>query len=293
MQDRLMSSTEAQQIVKNIINHRPVALSSDYYTGHRRAAILVGIFVCPDDNQIHVLLTKRTSRLRSHAGEIACPGGRWEHGDESLVNTALRETHEEIGLEPAEVKVLKELHPSVSRNILLVAPVVALIPPDIIHRCKLNPLEVDLVFSVPLKSFLKAQGHQHEDYSFIYDDHGKQIEEIKRSHSFIRGKDNHRVFGLTGNIILKVAQIAYEGIEECEFEPYAPGQLEEHLSQRYRRFAAMADKVDHERLTIEKQYAERNEEFNVTSTLLGPEEQADVDATKERAAAVEVSENKL
>ena len=75
MDNRETLSSEARQILQNIINHRPIALSPDYYTGDRRAAVLVGIFVNPhDEGQVHVLLTKRTSRLRSHAGEIACPG---------------------------------------------------------------------------------------------------------------------------------------------------------------------------------------------------------------------------
>ncbi|WP_418607547.1 NUDIX hydrolase [Georgenia sp. SUBG003] len=78
--------------------------------GFRRAAVLL-LFTPPaDGSEPDLFLVQRSRELRHHPGEIALPGGRLEAG-ESAVDAALRETHEEIGLDPAHVDVLGELGP--------------------------------------------------------------------------------------------------------------------------------------------------------------------------------------
>lgn len=80
---------------------------------------------CPGIDDIDVLLTRRASGMRHHAGQIAFPGGGVEAGDNSMAHTALREAEEETGLDPASVDVLGALprvHVAVSRN--MVTPVV-------------------------------------------------------------------------------------------------------------------------------------------------------------------------
>ena len=64
------------------------------------------------DGELHAVFTKRRSDLRLHAGQISFPGGRRDRGDADLVATALRESHEEIGLDPAAVTVLGALSPT-------------------------------------------------------------------------------------------------------------------------------------------------------------------------------------
>jgi 8-oxo-dGTP pyrophosphatase MutT (NUDIX family) len=65
-----------------------------------RSAVLVALF--EEDGETHLILTRRSFEMRVHRGEIALPGGR-SHEDESLVETALREAHEEVGLDPSAV----------------------------------------------------------------------------------------------------------------------------------------------------------------------------------------------
>lgn len=77
--------------------------------GHTPSAVLVPLFPAPEDD-LHAVFTRRRHDLRRHAGEISFPGGRREPGEE-LVRTALREAHEEIGLEPAAVDVVGALAP--------------------------------------------------------------------------------------------------------------------------------------------------------------------------------------
>jgi len=74
----------------------------------RPAAVLVAFF--EEDDEARVILTKRPETMPSHQGEIAFPGGKFEPGlDRSLEDTALREAHEEIGLDPSQVEVVAEL----------------------------------------------------------------------------------------------------------------------------------------------------------------------------------------
>src|SRR5262245_5540275 len=71
------------------------------------AAVLVSIQECPDGD--YLVLTKRTDGLPTHKGQIAFPGGRVHAADADAIATALRESHEEIGLEPGDVRVLGQL----------------------------------------------------------------------------------------------------------------------------------------------------------------------------------------
>ena len=75
--------------------------------GTKDAAVLVPLYREP----LKTILTERRSDLRHHAGEISFPGGRQDHPDEDLRATALREAHEEIGLDPAGVEIIGALPP--------------------------------------------------------------------------------------------------------------------------------------------------------------------------------------
>jgi 8-oxo-dGTP pyrophosphatase MutT (NUDIX family) len=76
--------------------------------GGRDAAVLVPIF---ERDGLHAVFTRRRHDLRRHAGEISFPGGRRDHGEE-LLDTALREAHEEVGLPPDAVRVVGALPPT-------------------------------------------------------------------------------------------------------------------------------------------------------------------------------------
>lgn len=98
-----------------------------YQPDARHAAVLLGIF--EQDNEAYLVFIRRATTLRSHSGEIAFPGGGVEPTDQSRVAAALREAHEEIGLDPARIEVLGLLHPvfTVVSN-YLITPVVAFLP---------------------------------------------------------------------------------------------------------------------------------------------------------------------
>ncbi|MGA2968228.1 MAG: CoA pyrophosphatase [Acidimicrobiales bacterium] len=118
-----------------------------------RAAVLLALF--EEDGETYVVLTRRATTLRSHRGEIALPGGRAD-GDETPVETALREAHEEVGIEPASVTPIGWLSPIVTfASGSALWPVIGVLGerPNLIT----DPAEVDRAFSVTLKD-LVAEG---------------------------------------------------------------------------------------------------------------------------------------
>ncbi len=107
---------------------------------------------------VTLLFTQRTDHLPAHAGQIAFPGGKMDDGDDGPVATALREAHEEIGLDPALVEPLGLLDPYRTGTGYLITPVVALIEPG--FRLSLNRNEVVDAFEVPLAFLMDARNHQ-------------------------------------------------------------------------------------------------------------------------------------
>lgn len=103
----------------------------------------------------HLLLTKRSSALKHHPGQIAFPGGKQDKGDADVIAAALREAHEEIGLPKAHVDVLGTLPAHETVTGFLVTPVIAYVKQSFDIRPE--PGEVDEVFSVPLTHVLSAE----------------------------------------------------------------------------------------------------------------------------------------
>lgn len=119
----------------------------------REAAVLVGLVERPAGTQ--VVFTRRTDHLRHHAGQVSFPGGAMEPEDAGIVAAALRETHEEIGVDAASIEPLGFLDPMATITGFRVVPVVARI--DARYRAIPDPAEVAEVFELPL-DFILAPG---------------------------------------------------------------------------------------------------------------------------------------
>lgn len=124
----------------------------------RPAAVLVGLI--PRAQGWQVLLTRRTEQMPTHAGQISFPGGRIDPGDSDAVAGALRETHEELGIEPARVRPLGLLDVYATISAYAVTPVVGIIDPD--ARLAPDAREVDEVFEVPLRFLLDRANLKRE-----------------------------------------------------------------------------------------------------------------------------------
>jgi 8-oxo-dGTP pyrophosphatase MutT (NUDIX family) len=122
--------------------------------GKEEAAVLVPLFGWPDSPGL--VFTERRHDMRRHAGEVSFPGGRADPG-ETLVECALREAQEEIGLDPGAVEVIGALPPtSTVVTSYKVLPVVGLIPSGLAHR--LSPLEVERVIELGLDELREGYG---------------------------------------------------------------------------------------------------------------------------------------
>jgi 8-oxo-dGTP pyrophosphatase MutT (NUDIX family) len=126
----------------------------------RRAAVLVPIVRRPGG--LTVLLTQRTEHLTNHAGQVSFPGGRAEEDDSSPIETALRETEEEIGLTRRHVEIIGVLPDHVTASAYIVTPVVGLVMPPFDLTAESN--EVADIFEVPLQFLMDGMNHQRMSF---------------------------------------------------------------------------------------------------------------------------------
>lgn len=149
-------------IEEKLAAYTPGTLQGDHFLNpdllpkppYRDAAVLIALLNRGDD--LSVVFTQRTSHLHAHAGQVSFPGGGREPQDENAVQTALREAQEEIGLDPAGVRVLGELDVYITRTGFRVRPVVGYVAAVPVWRP--DPFEVEEIFDVPL-GYLCTPGH--------------------------------------------------------------------------------------------------------------------------------------
>jgi 8-oxo-dGTP pyrophosphatase MutT (NUDIX family) len=128
------------------------------FTGYERADASVLVPLVERDDGLAVLLTQRTAHLRAHAGHVAFPGGRADPGDVDAVDTALRETEEEVGLARAQVEVIGTLPLYRTVTFFDVKPVVGIVQPG--FTLTLDTFEVAEAFEVPLAFLMTPANHQ-------------------------------------------------------------------------------------------------------------------------------------
>jgi 8-oxo-dGTP pyrophosphatase MutT (NUDIX family) len=122
----------------------------------RRAAVLMPIVL--HKNTPTLLLTLRNAQLRQHAGQISFPGGGVEVGDKDLIDAALRETEEEIGVARSQIEVLGTMPDYLTRTGFQITPVVGLIQAP--YMSEADPTEVAEIFEVPLAFLMDGMHHQ-------------------------------------------------------------------------------------------------------------------------------------
>ncbi len=114
------------------------------------AAVLIPLI--ERDGQVHLLMEKRPESLTQHKGQVSFPGGARESGDADAVATALREAHEEVGLDPADVEVFGAIDDFVTISRFRVTPVVGRIPDGYAYRPE--PAEVEALLEPPWELFM-------------------------------------------------------------------------------------------------------------------------------------------
>jgi 8-oxo-dGTP pyrophosphatase MutT (NUDIX family) len=153
----------------------------------RPAAVLLPLF--RRNNEDHLLFTERTAHLEHHAGEISFPGGGFDENDVSLVETALRESQEELGIIRDEVKILGRLDDFYSVHGYHVVPYVGVIPsPDNLQQ---DPFEIAATFEAPLNHFRNPEIHHVEDWQHRGESHLVDFYQF----------EGHVIWGLTAAIL--------------------------------------------------------------------------------------------
>ncbi|MFO8011062.1 MAG: CoA pyrophosphatase [Dehalococcoidia bacterium] len=175
-----------REFIRQILSQRNKRYIID--RGARPSAVLVPIFERGGED--HILFTKRTETVEHHKSQISFPGGRKEEEDEDLLRTALRESYEEIGLDPEMVDILGELDDELTLvSNFIVTPFVGFIPDP--RQLRINPVEVEGLLEVPVSSLLNKANYREG----IQADGGMTY----KAHYFHYGEDV--IWGATARIL--------------------------------------------------------------------------------------------
>jgi 8-oxo-dGTP pyrophosphatase MutT (NUDIX family) len=159
------------------------------------AAVLLPLFL--KDGSYHILFTKRTEQLNHHRGEISFPGGVCHPDDADTLQTALRETWEEVGIAPTAVEVLGMLDDFYSIHNYLVTPYVGVFPAG--YRLRINPEEIDRVIEVPLTHLLRPEIFRAEDWNWRGREHPV----------YFYRYGNDEIWGLTAAILKQFLDLVF------------------------------------------------------------------------------------
>lgn len=189
IRSRLQESYDADALSGDHI----IAGISGIAAAERQAAVLLPLIA--HQHELTVLFTQRSAHLAYHPGQISFPGGSSEAQDNSLIDTALRETEEEIGLAPEQIDILGQLTRYQTITGFMVTPIVGLIQPPL--QLQLDSFEVEQVFEVPLSFFLDRRNHQR--HSRIY--------RGQRRYYYALPYKNHYIWGATAAMLISFVQI--------------------------------------------------------------------------------------
>ena len=191
---RFFNSQPSSDPVMQVMDRLPEEIVENYLkkTQLKHAAVLIGLMDDPK-NGLSLLLTRRTTNLKHHAGEISLPGGSFdEDQDINIQSTALREAKEEIGLSSEQTEILGFLEPQISLGTgFIVTPIIAHIESSFVPLIDTN--EVEELFSVPLSFFTNNNNLNHEHRIF------DQIKWSVYSYHY----EDYLIWGLTAQIIRK------------------------------------------------------------------------------------------
>lgn len=176
---------------------------TDAANGRRDAAVLVPIVAASASSgnassvAPMVLLTRRSSLLRTHSGQVSFPGGRPDPSDRDLAATALREAQEEIGLDPSQVTLLGRLPRQDTRiSNFLITPFVGLLAPG--ARWAAAPDEVDAIFGLELEVLMDPEAP-------------RLIEDGLRRGAWSWPHPDHDIWGATAAILVRLAHLLRGG----------------------------------------------------------------------------------
>lgn len=143
-----------EDLTKKLQHSQPLFIGEE--TALRSAILLPLVQV---EGEWHMLFEVRSLTMRKQPGDISFPGGRIDTTDASPLEAAIRETHEELGIDPTSIKILGQLSPYIASSSFVVYPFVATIDH---HQIKsFNKQEVEEVFTIPISWLLDYEPYMH------------------------------------------------------------------------------------------------------------------------------------
>jgi 8-oxo-dGTP pyrophosphatase MutT (NUDIX family) len=181
-------------LIRKLNKHKPRKFVYTQ-TESRPAAVLIPIFF--KQNQAHILFTKRTDKVEHHKGQISFPGGSRDPQDPDLKYTALRETHEEVGIQPEDITVVGQTDVFLTNTHFLVTPFVGFY--NYPYAYDINKNEIDQLIEAPLIHFFdreifKIEPHEKNGYTW-------------QVHYYTFGSEV--VWGVTGFLLSNFLSIAF------------------------------------------------------------------------------------
>jgi 8-oxo-dGTP pyrophosphatase MutT (NUDIX family) len=183
----LLRARIEQHQPKNIVEELP------------EAGILVPLTREPEPQ---IIFTRRAQHMNTHKGQVAFPGGKYDEEDTTLVNTALRECHEEIGVHPEQVELLGPLSQVISLHGIRVSPFVGLVDPEI--ELKPNLDELDSIFKVPVSFFLNEEPVRRDRMTY------KGLAFSVPSYDYHHQGERYEIWGLSAVVLVELMNIAFD-----------------------------------------------------------------------------------
>ncbi|MBN1160440.1 MAG: CoA pyrophosphatase [Dehalococcoidales bacterium] len=167
-----------------------------YITDKQRLESAVIVPIYQQDGEYRIVFIRRTMTVKVHKGQISFPGGTRDKVDKNLLDTALREAEEEIGIHREEVTILGEMDDEITTTSnFIVTPFVARIPWP--YRFTLNSEEVEKVISIPIKALLEKSCMKPDT----------EILDGKKVASFTYKCEDTIIWGATARILNKLLEI--------------------------------------------------------------------------------------
>ena len=169
------------------------------------ASVLIALFY--SDAEWHVLYIRRVTNERDrHSGQVAFPGGKRDAADNTAIDVALREAHEEVGLAREDVRLLGELGTYHTSSNFIVTPVVGVVPHP--YDFVAEQAEVDRIFSIPLSYLSDRRNVELRDRQFPSAELRRQVE-LKVV--YFKHYDGEKLWGATARMTLQFLKAIRDG----------------------------------------------------------------------------------
>lgn len=197
-------SMDLEKMKNGLNQNQPLFIGED--TAMRFAVLIPLVQV---NEEWHVLFEVRSLTMRKQPGDISFPGGRIDPTDATPADAAIRETHEELGVNPARIRILGQMSAFIPNSSYVVYPFVGIIDDHLTHQ--INKEEVEKVFTVPVKWLLNHQPYKHlvpmqpmplTDFPYDKIANGNQYQwRAREIEEWFYDYEQYTIWGLTARIL--------------------------------------------------------------------------------------------